>query len=261
MNLFDKIANFSECYLHNPSILIHDLPNISRNVALVALGISYATLVTPILASLVYGGTRLSFCWKNREFIISPNTSLIHKIKDIWKYLMMESEKAEGLVKAKKIAIGQDLYELGKAQNSECAISYYLQAATLNHSEAQLALGMCYMEGIGVKKNLNKAIEWFQQVLGNDNDQLKPKAQFFRGYCKEKTGCYFEAYMDYGNIVYSDMGQNANYRLGKLHENKNTVNYVIRPVANPMDVAIGYYKHAANAGHEKAKKKLELLAS
>lgn len=49
------------------------------------------------------------------------------------------------------------------------AVSYYLQAAQAGYSDAQVNIGVCYLEGIGYEKDLGKAVYWFKKAAEQNN--------------------------------------------------------------------------------------------
>jgi TPR repeat protein len=56
------------------------------------------------------------------------------------------------------------------------AFEWYTEAATEAHQRAQFELAECYRSGVGVKKNLKKAITWYSRVEEQGGD-LADKAQ------------------------------------------------------------------------------------
>lgn len=62
------------------------------------------------------------------------------------------------------------IYFFGKEENTEEGLKYFQLAAAQNGDaagRAQVRLGWCYQNGVGVKKDLQKALEYYQLALGN----------------------------------------------------------------------------------------------
>lgn len=131
-------------------------------------------------------------------------------------------------------------------------LTYFEKAAELGHAEAQYRLGTFYEEGIGVKHNMDLAIQWWTKAA----QQYHAKAQHNLGFCYQQgIGVvkdlsvaieWFEKAADQG---YAD----SQFNLG--------CNYIkgIGVAQNP-NKAIEWYKKAAQQGHEKANKALKSLS-
>ena len=61
------------------------------------------------------------------------------------------------------------------------AVKWYRKAAEQGDDVAQCRLGLCYVEGEGVEKNLAESIKWFAKAANQDNGA----AQLFLGVCYE----------------------------------------------------------------------------
>lgn len=59
----------------------------------------------------------------------------------------------------------------------------YVLAANFGHPHAQKMLGLCYVEGIGTKKDMNKAIDWFEMsaIQGDTQSMLHLAIAFTEG--------------------------------------------------------------------------------
>lgn len=66
------------------------------------------------------------------------------------------------------IAEGTRLYRAGKLADS---FAYFLQAARQGDARAQLQVGFCYEEGLGVDKDYNMAASWYKASAENGNTQ------------------------------------------------------------------------------------------
>src|SRR5689334_13332528 len=60
-------------------------------------------------------------------------------------------------------------YGIGVEKDEQKAVEWYQKAAELGNARAHYCLGCCYENGIGVEKNERKAVEWYQKAaeLGN----------------------------------------------------------------------------------------------
>jgi TPR repeat protein len=62
---------------------------------------------------------------------------------------------------------------LGVKKNINKAISFYTMSANDGYDKAQYALGNAYLNGIGVKKDLNTAIGYYQLASKQNNKEAK----------------------------------------------------------------------------------------
>ena len=67
----------------------------------------------------------------------------------------------------------------GVAENSEEAVKWYRKSASQGFDPAQLELGRCYGNGVGVEKDQSVAVEWYRKAA----DQGLADAQFTLGMC------------------------------------------------------------------------------
>ena len=92
---------------------------------------------------------------------------------------------ANGVIAPKKPEIGSDklqnLKDLPKAPGK--AVKYYKLASDQGHAKAQFALGRCYEEGSGVKRNTQEAVKYYELAATQKHD----KAQFNLGRCYENA--------------------------------------------------------------------------
>lgn len=87
------------------------------------------------------------------------------------------------------------IYENGlkclEEKNDIQAFEYFKEAANQNHYKAKMQLGECYEKGIGCKKDIEKAIYWYEQSTG--------------GWLKDaeyKLGCLYENVHNYEKALY-----------------------------------------------------------
>ena len=62
---------------------------------------------------------------------------------------------------------GQAFYD---ARDFEAAVEKWTQAAEQGNADAQYMLGDCYYSGVGVGKNVHKAVEWFEKAAAQEDD-------------------------------------------------------------------------------------------
>ena len=102
-------------------------------------------------------------CSKSR---IKPN------IPQAWRYYKAAFEEAdlESLLET-----GMFLVRHGEAvgEKPETGFRYVKKAALYGDGEAVLQTGICYMSGFGVKKDLTKAINWFEKLEDDANSTEK----------------------------------------------------------------------------------------
>lgn len=105
--------------------------------------------------------------------------------------------------------------KLGNQTYNEEMAKLYMQAAKSGYYKAQLAMGNCYENGLGVEKNIEKAIEWYKMSA----DQGFAFAQFHLG------RCYYE-YSDelcqsYFKKAANQKDTDVLYKLGNYYLNIN----------------------------------------
>jgi len=66
----------------------------------------------------------------------------------------------------------------GVNKDMEKAVEWYLKAAEQGHAEAQYALGQCYYYSSGVNKDISKAVGWYRKAAeqGHAEAQMKLKS-------------------------------------------------------------------------------------
>lgn len=64
--------------------------------------------------------------------------------------------------------------------NAEKAVYWYKEAANKGNAEAQLAIGLCYAEGIGITKDMEQAAFWLRMAAERGELQT---AQYALGMC------------------------------------------------------------------------------
>ena len=88
------------------------------------------------------------------------------------------SDKLKNTIKLAELGIAQAQYELGLSyfsntdfasggnfiKNYSQAVKWYSKSAEQGHIEAQVQLGICYKNGLGVAKNEHKAYYWWQKA-------------------------------------------------------------------------------------------------
>lgn len=96
-------------------------------------------------------------------------------------YLPIElsySDYMQRLISAAELGNAQDQYELGSSyfsnvdfssggefvQDYSQAVKWYSKSAEQGHIEAQVQLGICYANGLGVDKNKDKAYYWWKKA-------------------------------------------------------------------------------------------------
>ena len=69
---------------------------------------------------------------------------------------------------------------LGVERNIQIAVRWYEKSAAQNNTDAQAILGECYLYGHGIQKDKNKAIEWLKKAALQKNH---PAGQYAVGFC------------------------------------------------------------------------------
>lgn len=131
------------------------------------------------------------------------------------------------------------------------AFSSFMKAAEHGYVAAQNKLGYCYMKGVGVEKNHEKAIEWYLRAAeqGDNEAQLAIGLAYEHGVVVEKD--YEKAVEWY--LKAAEQGYvYAQYNAGFCYENG-------RGVGENIEEALKWYRKAAQQGYEPAQKHLEML--
>ncbi len=137
---------------------------------------------------------------------------------------------------AVKYGNGED----GYPKNPEKAFSLYLQAAERTHEDAQVNLGLCYLNGEGVQKDPKKAVYWYAKAA----EQKHSIAQYNLGVCYENG---YGVKQDPEKAVYwyskaAEQGYPiAQYNLGVCYENGFGV-------PQDLEKAVYWYTKAAEQG-------------
>lgn len=93
-------------------------------------------------------------------------------------YLNEISSELKNTIKLAELGVAQAQYDLGLSYFSNTdfesggnfildfsqAVKWYLRSAEQGHIEAQVQLGICYANGLGVDKDENKAYYWWQKA-------------------------------------------------------------------------------------------------
>lgn len=109
----------------------------------------------------------------------ATNIALIYKIKgDIVKAKEWYSKAIEWNVPSSiPYMFYGNLY--WNEQNYLDAYKYYVKAASFNDADAQRYIGIIYMDGLALKKDINNAIEWFEKSIKNGDKTYSP---YYLGY-------------------------------------------------------------------------------
>ncbi len=174
----------------------------------------------------------------------SANSIPLDKVKQLTVDPDLQKEFMDCIETVKNNNTGEAKYNLAKCYKKLNNSSYneemaklYQQAASMGYPKAQNAIGRCYEKGIGVAKNIEKAIEWYKASA----DQGNTSAQINLG------NCYYNnrdsLYISYLTKAANQNSASAAYDLGDHYLSKE--NYKL---------AKEYYEKAAALGHEKASK-------
>ncbi len=137
-------------------------------------------------------------------------------------------------------------------QDLKRAVLWFQEAANNGVANAKYNLGVLYHQGMGVEKNLDKALKLYTQAakLGHPEAQYNLGIANIEGigvpYNPQKAASYFKAAAKHGIIE-------AAYNLGLIYENG------LLGKSQP-DIALTWYKHAANGGSPEAKSAMQQLA-
>lgn len=174
----------------------------------------------------------------------------LEKISTLTQNSELQARFAEGFEKVKTENTPESQYELAvcynelndKSYNEEMA-KLFLQAANQNYAPAQNALGCCYKDGIGVERNIQKAVE----LLIKSMNQGFVKAYYNLAKCYELH--YKELVLDLMERAAQQDYVKAVCDLGALYEEGKFVKY-------NSDKAREYYQRAYDMGETKLKDKL-----
>ena len=82
------------------------------------------------------------------------------------------------------------LYEFGlrvAKANEQKAFEMYCRAAKWPISKTQWTLGLCYLNGRGVRSDKQQAMEWFEKAAANGDANAKSQVQMMKG---KQTYCF-----------------------------------------------------------------------
>eukprot|EP00002_Diphylleia_rotans_P017468 TRINITY_DN3395_c0_g1_i3.p1 TRINITY_DN3395_c0_g1~~TRINITY_DN3395_c0_g1_i3.p1 ORF type:complete len:1278 (-),score=198.42 TRINITY_DN3395_c0_g1_i3:553-4386(-) len=145
-----------------------------------------------------------------------------------------------------------DLHHLGThaplvPQDHRLAAEWYLKAADIGHSHSQRMLADMYVQGLGVRKDLPTAIDWYLRA-GNQKHNSAVIQMSFQDMASEFCPTY-EFRLSKSHVVFDTGDREAQFQLGTRYmEGKG----VIKDVNQAFD----WYKLAANQGHPKAMRKV-----
>ncbi|MFN3699889.1 MAG: peptidoglycan-binding protein [Alphaproteobacteria bacterium] len=140
----------------------------------------------------------------------------------------------------------------GVRQDYRRAAQWFEEAAHQGVANARYNLGVLHHQGIGVTKNIETAFEWYKTAaaLGHPEAQYNLGIAYIEGlgvpYDPIKAGAFFE------NAAHAGVTEAA-YNLGLIYEN----GLYGRP---QPDIALMWYKKAADQGSPEARAALEQLA-
>lgn len=129
--------------------------------------------------------------------------------------------------------------KLNNSSYNEEVAKLYLQAAELGYVPAQNAVGDCYFRGVGVERNIEKAVNWYR--LSAEHDYAK--AQYNLAYCYKYHN--EELYLELTKRAAEQGNADSLYELGNYYEEKEE-----------YSLAKEYYEKASKLGHEKASEEL-----
>jgi TPR repeat protein len=126
------------------------------------------------------------------------------------------AERAISLGSAQAMRMKAEWYETGKVlpQDNQKAFLLYAQSARAGDSHALYSQGLCYLGGIGVKKNLQAALRCFKVVLMVNSED--PRV------CRAIRMCY-ENEMSNGYHGYQKRATQALIDLKRLYNNQITL--------------------------------------
>lgn len=175
-----------------------------------------------------------------------------------------DAEAAKWFMKAAEL--GQSIaqvnlaycYEKGRGvdQNYEKAFEWYYKAAKQGDDEAQTAVGIFLQHGKGIKRNYVEAFEWFTKAAeqGNDRAHLHLGAFYYDGLGVKRN---YKIAVKFFKIAAEQGSVYAQFNLGLCYERGHgvTKNY---------KKALEWYRKAAEQGDndaEEATKRIEVLLS
>ena len=132
----------------------------------------------------------------------------------------------------------------GVAKDKAEAVKWYRKSAEQGSAWAQNRIGLCYENGTGVDINLTEALKWYHRAADQG---------------------YAEAHFRLGEYYYSQLGlsKKGGIATGALFLNRRQLkNSKFEDILKSEDgkTMMTHYKAAADAGHEKAKKRIKQLS-
>ena len=163
--------------------------------------------------------------------------------------------------------IGIDFF---KKQNYHAALLFLLMSARKNFHLAQYFVGLIYFEGLGTIRNLDKAKEYF--TLAAENYNIKAAFKLGLIYFVEKkydlaiynfklATNYKKTYESLFNIglIYKELNKKLSNDI-ELEKNDDIKSKLLIEYNKNKELAIKYFKLAADKNNTKAIKELEELS-
>jgi len=88
---------------------------------------------------------------------IQVNTVVSPELRDRWEFLIKSANR--GIIES-ECALGDLFIE---DMNQDQATYWYSKAAENGHAKAQWYMGMCYLKGVGKRKDFDKALYWLKK--------------------------------------------------------------------------------------------------
>lgn len=145
-------------------------------------------------------------------------------------------------------------------QDYKKAAYWYKKAAEQGNTEAQLDLGVMYMNGLGVDKNIDKFIEWYSKAgeQGNTIAQGVLGRYYFYGNVVDTD--YKKAAYWYKKLIEQEDAANE-FDLNEIGYNLGWIYYKGKGVKKDYKKAAHWYKKAAEQGNARAQLILGLMYS
>ena len=125
-------------------------------------------------------------------------------------------------------------------------LEWYKKGARHGNTECEMMLGRLYEDGDGVKKDIPKAIEWFEKAAAKGDADAQNSAGIYHSW----KGRYDEAFKWYTKAAAQGHAA-AEYNLGFLYDDG-------RGVKKDISKAIEWYAKAAAKGHAAAQNNVGL---
>jgi len=149
-----------------------------------------------------------------------------------------------------------DSYDDGKyglKKNPEKTFSYFLKAAEMGDRDAQFNVGYSYVYGLGVAPDLNLAIQWFKKAADQGDEDAEKRLEE----CKRRAAINLDYCERHAKFAFSRSLETA--KMGHLPAQFNVGHSYLtgNGVAPDLNLAIQWFKKAADQGDEDAVKLLE----